>query len=166
MTDETYIERSDRAFCDFCSEINPIVTWSLPEGQRMNMHMQHLGGQVSHDHYDSDGKWTACQTCNEEILRYKKSKVKPSALRSFVKSLLGRSDIFRGLTKEQQARVGKELERHQRALMGALLPLLGDPKPFVPAVRVFRAEGTPSEIVKIKKMRDEMNESWERRHGV
>lgn len=165
MTDETYIEKSDRAFCDFCSEIDPVVTWCLPEGQRVNIRARSLDGSVSHDQIDGDGQWSACRICNEEIIKFKKATVKVSALRRFVKSMQGRSDVFRGLSKEERAKFGKELERHQRMLMGNLLPRLGDPKPFVSAIRSVSATGSPEEIERVRKMRNEMNAQWEARRG-
>lgn len=162
-----YIERSDRSFCDFCTDGDPTMVWALPPGFGVDTSILNQDtGELIHVAKDSDGLWSACQTCHEAILKYKQSKVRPSALRRFVKDILTRTNMDHRITANLDAiQLKKLLREHQMKLFGRLLPTLGNPQP-VPDDRtgVIRARGSKEMIDATREMRERMHEGWEKRH--
>ncbi len=162
-----YVERSNRTFCDFCTDGDPTIVWALPPGFRVDTGILNKDtGELIHVAKDGDGLWSACQTCHEAILKYKQSKVRPSALRRFVKDVMTRSKMDHRISdKMDAAKAMKLLREHQLKLFGRLLPTLGNPQP-VPEGRtgVIRARGDKEMIEATRKMRERMHEDWEKRH--
>lgn len=166
MTEHRYIERTDRGFCDFCTIGIPAITWKLPPGRSMDMHVVNPEtAEIIHSSHDEDGLWTACTVCDEAIRTYKKSKIKPSALRKFVRELLKRNKRV----VEKYAHIpGVEhaVRKHQMTLFGQLLPMLRDPETFKPNGQLrITARGDEELVEMTREMREGMHKDWEERHG-
>jgi len=166
MSRHHYIERSDRAFCDFCTSGDPIMIWHLPEGHHIDMHVvDEKKREVIHSVRDEDGEWAACEDCHEAVLAYKKAKLRDSALRRFI-SNVGKRRPDMAASYPNVKDIAKAIQRHQVSLFKRLLPLVTSPTPWEPklSTQVITAEGPPELMDFTRKMREDMHKDWERRH--
>jgi hypothetical protein len=154
-----YVERSTRSFCDFCSKMDPIMVWNLPDGEHLDMHVVDAStNKIVNEVRDRDGLWSACEPCHKALLRYKKSNQPKFAVKRFTTSVMSRFEISEKFAHIPNVR--QFVKKRNLDLFRRLLPKLRKAKP-VPVQEgdrvVMRAVGDMDFIEAAKRTRERMN---------